>query len=107
MARKIAVKPVVPVQTEEQKFDKFWAKIKEQAVARGETDCPICFMPLNYKKTLLLSCSHVYHQSCLANFEKFEKEADIAKYDGVGSDGFKCSCPMCRTQGYTKIDFQI
>ena len=39
--------------------------------------------------------------------EKFEKEADIQKYDGVGSFNFKCSCPMCRNKGYEKLDFQI
>lgn len=64
-------------------------------------------MPLIMKKSVLLSCSHAFHNNCISNFEKFEKEADIQKYDGVGSFNFKCSCPMCRNKGYEKLDFQI
>ena len=82
MRQKVTSKPQ---KTEEQKLDDEWAQVKAKAMLRGESDCPICFNALNYKKTVLLSCSHLFHGDCIANFEKFEREADQENYEGVGS----------------------
>ena len=84
---------------EEQKLNEFWAGVKEQAMDRGDTDCPICFNPfVNYKKTSLLDCSHMYHANCLQNFEKY----DTKERNEIGDHGH--SCPMCRHPNYKKID---
>nr|XP_033787504.1 RING finger protein 32 [Geotrypetes seraphini] len=76
-----------------------WEKIKIQAVRREIFDCPICIMPLcltNYiqgcpgnttpcsRQTVLLSCSHVFHHTCLQAFEDF-------------SFGELHICPLCRS----------
>ena len=67
-------KPITtPKQTEQQKLGEFWLGVKAQALSRGDSDCPICYNPFNIKKTVLLSCSHVFHHSCIASFEKFER----------------------------------
>jgi hypothetical protein len=65
-------------------------------VNRGQTDCAICMSSVScqlsndgmkgtltmkgknmtlqsQKKTLILSCSHLFHQQCLGNFEKFAR----------------------------------
>ncbi|XP_030045772.1 RING finger protein 32 [Microcaecilia unicolor] len=77
-----------------------WEKIQIQAVRREIFDCPICIMPLcltNYiqscpgnstapcsRQTVLLSCSHVFHHTCLQAFEDF-------------SFGEIHICPLCRS----------
>lgn len=73
------------MQKEEQKLDDWWSQIRSKALERNETDCPICFNPLNFKKSVLLSCSHLFHHDCITNFEKFELEAEQANYEGVGT----------------------
>ena len=83
----------------EQALDQFWSNIKAQAVARQDPDCPICYNPfVPFKKTVLLDCSHVYHQNCLDNYEKFDREANNQMQ---APD--KHSCPMCRHPNYKKI----
>lgn len=77
--------------------------IFDQAANRGSCDCVICMQPiqltniepstitprlsqelLRIKKTsILLNCSHVFHESCINNFEKFARNE-------------KC-CPVCRS----------
>ncbi|XP_029444343.1 RING finger protein 32 isoform X1 [Rhinatrema bivittatum] len=77
-----------------------WEKIQIQAVRREIFDCPICIMPLcptnhiqccpentnNHcsRQTVLLSCSHVFHHTCLQAFEDF-------------SLGETHICPLCRS----------
>lgn len=47
---------------DEAELSEFWRQIKEQALDRRDTDCPICFNQfVNYKKTALLDCSHMFH----------------------------------------------
>ncbi|CAD5125729.1 DgyrCDS13938 [Dimorphilus gyrociliatus] len=70
--------------------DEEWNIIQVKALERKETDCPICLTKLCDKKTLLLSCSHVFHFTCLGAFESF-------------SDGQK-NCPVCRSS-YKKRPF--
>ena len=41
------------------------------------------------RRLVLLSCSHVFHQQCVDNFERF-------RIDDA------CSCPVCRATDYAK-----
>lgn len=77
-----------------------WDQVQLQAVQRSVTDCPICIMPLTdqglYRKnsssrpTVLLSCSHVFHATCLQAFEEFSFEK-------------RRVCPVCRSSYHKKI----
>ncbi|XP_072010059.1 RING finger protein 32 isoform X2 [Engystomops pustulosus] len=77
-----------------------WEKIQLQAVRQEILDCPICIMPLcpnteehsrpSGRPAALLSCSHVFHQSCLQAFE------DFALGEGL-------VCPLCRSPYQKKI----
>ncbi|XP_062848951.1 RING finger protein 32 isoform X2 [Trichomycterus rosablanca] len=62
-----------------------WTQVQEKAERRGVHDCPICLTPLSSssKPLLLLSCSHLFHQSCLRAFESFCQEGGA-------------TCPLCR-----------
>lgn len=71
-----------------------WAGVEATARARGLTECPVCLGALCAGEPLtLLSCSHVYHERCLASFERF-------------SLGAACRCPVCRAV-YTKTALQL
>ena len=66
-----------------------WASIERGAAGRLDAYCPICMEGFNRGYEVLLSCSHMYHRSCLQSFEKFMKTAER-------------SCPICRTTNYQK-----
>ena len=74
-------------------LDGGWEKIQEKAITMEITDCPICLGSMNTipKKTILLSCSHVYHLECFNSYEKFCDEN---------------LCPLCR-KSYTKRIYNI
>ncbi|XP_053215366.1 RING finger protein 32 isoform X2 [Podarcis raffonei] len=80
---------------------------EEKAFRQDIVDCPICIMPLIYpthlqdgipqasypscsSKTVLLSCSHMFHSTCVQAFEDF-------------SLGGKPICPLCRSHYQKKI----
>ncbi|KAM4705189.1 RING finger protein 32 [Rhinophrynus dorsalis] len=82
-----------------------WEKIQIQAVRQEIFDCPICIMPLHHtadchlneayrvqstRPVVLLSCSHVFHHSCLQAFEEF-------------TVGESYICPLCRSDYQKKI----
>ncbi|XP_050798229.1 RING finger protein 32 isoform X4 [Gopherus flavomarginatus] len=84
-----------------------WEKIQMQAFRQEIFDCPICIMPLCHithlpsvfsensnnrysRQTVLLSCSHMFHQICLQAFEEF-------------SLGERLVCPLCRSCYQKKI----
>ncbi|KAG9476423.1 hypothetical protein GDO78_003137 [Eleutherodactylus coqui] len=77
-----------------------WEKIQLQAVRQEILDCPICIMPLSPSNeehrsppprlTVLLSCSHVFHHTCLQAFEEF-------------SLGERLVCPLCRSSYQKKM----
>ncbi|XP_060103897.1 RING finger protein 32 isoform X2 [Heteronotia binoei] len=84
-----------------------WEKIQMQALRQDIGDCPICIMPLSHptclqdglpqdghqscsRKTVLLSCSHMFHNACLQAFEEF-------------SLGETPTCPLCRSCYKKKI----
>ncbi|RYH30144.1 hypothetical protein EON65_06175 [archaeon] len=64
----------------------YWGDILKQAKARGENDCAICMSSvpaepipsLHKKKTIVLSCSHLFHQSCIVSFEKFAQQMQVS-----------------------------
>ncbi|XP_072364309.1 RING finger protein 32 isoform X2 [Scyliorhinus torazame] len=90
-----------------------WEQIQIKAILREVFDCPICITPLDHwssttchaaderpdgrekcgqsvRKTVLLSCSHTFHYTCLKAFEDF-------------SEGGKHNCPLCRSTYEKKI----
>ncbi|MCJ8731994.1 hypothetical protein PDJAM_G00205740 [Pangasius djambal] len=67
--------------------EELWMKAQEKAVQRDTRDCPICLTPLRSAHSsapvVLLSCSHLFHQSCLSASEDFRQEGGA-------------TCPLCR-----------
>lgn len=71
---------------------KTWRHILNIANKRNEDKCAICFSDIktNDKQSVLLSCSHVFHNNCISSFEKFSIQ--------------KCpTCPICRSKYQKKI----
>lgn len=89
-----------------------WGAVHAQALARGATDCAICMLSVSAlqaaavpdstlrgrsqplvsqtaKKCVILSCSHVFHEHCVGNFERFAREES------------QQNCPVCRSK-YSK-----
>ncbi|KAI5612581.1 RING finger protein 32 [Silurus asotus] len=62
-----------------------WSETQEKALRRDTHDCPICLSPLRSAEVVLLSCSHLLHQSCL-------RESELACQDR------DATCPLCRSQ---------
>ncbi|XP_070709447.1 RING finger protein 32 [Pempheris klunzingeri] len=82
-----------------------WDRIQSQTLQRGAWDCPICLTALcslslptgagtsshsQTRRSVLLSCSHVFHQLCLEAFEAFAVES-------------RPSCPLCRSVYHKKL----
>ncbi|XP_020568321.1 RING finger protein 32 [Oryzias latipes] len=82
-----------------------WDQIKTQVFQRGVRDCPICLTALwdtsfprasgisahlHPRPTLLLSCSHLFHQFCLEAFEAFIADR-------------RPTCPLCRSPYHKKL----
>lgn len=69
------------------------AKEFERAVQRTKeiSDCPVCISSLGTKSVSFLSCSHIIHETCRIQLEKFCPEL---------------KCPICR-QHYTFINSTI
>ncbi|XP_041817463.1 RING finger protein 32 [Chelmon rostratus] len=82
-----------------------WDRIQRQVIQRGAWDCPICLTALcspspptvadtpshgQHRRTVLLSCSHLFHQLCLEAFEAFTVES-------------RPSCPLCRSAYHKKL----
>lgn len=68
-----------------------WHAIEASISAKDDPDssCPICMEPFSSGCEVLLSCSHIFHQTCLRSFENFLR-------DGIPS------CPLCRSKSYQK-----
>ncbi|XP_071341109.1 RING finger protein 32 isoform X1 [Trachinotus anak] len=82
-----------------------WDRIQSQVIQRGVWDCPICLTALHsldlpteagtsnhqqHRRTVLLSCSHLFHQLCLEAFEAFTADS-------------RPSCPLCRSVYHKKL----
>jgi hypothetical protein len=83
-----------------------WDRIWRQAQAHGAQDCPICMMEIDVhdaqRESVLTSCSHLFHRTCLESFEEFGKNKhELAADAGLHID----KCPMCRSQ-YFKAALQ-
>ena len=69
-----------------------WQCVHMASRGRGDTlaQCPICRgdFGTDAQRQVLLSCSHVFHRTCLASYERFS--------------GQRC-CPMCRVVHYHKL----
>jgi hypothetical protein len=61
-------------------------------MAADPASCPICFEALGLREQVLLSCSHLFHRSCLDSFERYQRADKAAAL----------ACPMCRCTGYQK-----
>ncbi|XP_040922018.1 RING finger protein 32 [Toxotes jaculatrix] len=82
-----------------------WDRIQSQVIQRGVWDCPICLTALcspnlpteaggsnheQRRRTVLLSCSHLFHHLCLEAFESFAADS-------------RPSCPLCRSVYHKKL----
>ena len=67
-----------------------WEEAHEASRRRqySQYPCPICQEEFKLEPQALLSCSHVFHQVCIHNFERFSQ--------------VRC-CPICRTENYEKM----
>ncbi|GAB5568967.1 RING finger protein 32 isoform X1 [Prionailurus iriomotensis] len=87
-----------------------WEKIQIQALHRETHECPICLTPLPTsgdcrqdpvemlcgqpsREMVLLSCSHVFHHTCLLALEEFS----------LGDSSPFHACPLCRSCYRKKI----
>ncbi|XP_069816601.1 RING finger protein 32 [Dendropsophus ebraccatus] len=73
--------PAMPLSRDE------WFKVKQRSIEQGDSlqPCVICKEEFKLHPQVLLSCSHVFHRTCLEAYEKFT--------------GRK-TCPMCRRNQY-------
>uniref|UniRef100_A0A8C9FX48 RING-type domain-containing protein n=1 Tax=Pavo cristatus TaxID=9049 RepID=A0A8C9FX48_PAVCR len=79
--------PSLPLTAEE------WAKIKQRSIQHGDSiqPCAICREEFALQpQTVLLSCSHLFHHTCLEAFEEF-------------SLGVHHICPLCRSYYQKKV----
>ncbi|XP_074222759.1 RING finger protein 32 isoform X2 [Camelus bactrianus] len=85
--------------------DEDWGRIQMQALHRGAHECPICLTALSVSGTpsgtgpqqprreaVLLSCSHVFHRTCLLALEELS-----------WGDAPRHACPLCRSHYQKKI----
>ncbi|ETW00692.1 hypothetical protein H310_07251 [Aphanomyces invadans] len=68
-----------------------WEDCEAKAEERGDTvhPCSICREPFGLAPKVILSCTHMFHQNCLASFERFLRTNQRV-------------CPLCRKQNYQK-----
>lgn len=80
-------KPEAPL-THEQ-----WAQVEHNSECREEYKgkCPICHEMLGRQSSVILSCSHVFHSTCIKSFEKYAKTK---------------ACPICRKECYEKKSYK-
>lgn len=106
---------------EKGKMENFdWTAVRRVAEDRGLCDCPICMTslkrskknnssdsfvnnnqpqsPASRKQVALLSCSHVFHETCIEAFENFTQ-------NGVNILPVVFTCPVCRA-GYNRKRIQ-
>ena len=96
LAQKMGLVEAPPAPPEEE----VWEVAQKKAVNRGDAlhPCSICHESFallqNTSAQVILDCSHVFHLTCLKQFEKFTRKAQ-------GRD-FVRQCPVCRHGHYHK-----
>jgi len=71
--------------------DREWQVVLTQARNRGLGECAICMAPnKGLRNICMLSCSHIFHSQCIANFEKFIIMSGAEQ-------STKRGCPICRS----------
>uniref|UniRef100_A0A8C5KYF6 RING finger protein 32 n=1 Tax=Jaculus jaculus TaxID=51337 RepID=A0A8C5KYF6_JACJA len=82
--------------------DEDWERIQVQAARREIYECSICLTPLSLhgdcrrtrpRETVLLSCAHLFHHTCLLALEEFS----------LGDSSPFHACPLCRSCYQKKI----
>jgi hypothetical protein len=86
LAQKRGLVPVAPKPEVLSPFD--WSVI-ENSRSDPDSCCPICMEGFKQGHEVLLSCSHIFHRTCLRSFENFMKDNEL-------------TCPICRTHNYQK-----
>ncbi len=82
--------PKQPVGVRRGSLDKIdWIQCLSKNRARADIECGICLNPCK-GSSCLLSCSHMFHESCIKQFEAFNVYEVLL-------------CPMCRSP-YERID---
>lgn len=74
-----------------------WMQIELNFLKRTKNaePCPICFENLQFDEQSILSCTHVYHKTCIESFERFQRgKGQTEKY-----------CPICRRANYDSKPF--
>jgi hypothetical protein len=76
-----------------------WRQIENKFLHRTmknitEESCPICYENLQFNDQVILSCSHVFHSTCLKSFEVFMRNKGKPK-----------ACPICRLTNYDSKPF--
>ncbi|KAL4427333.1 hypothetical protein ABPG77_003242 [Micractinium sp. CCAP 211/92] len=67
--------------------------LQSQARQDSAGSCAICLRPFRADAQVLLSCSHTYHERCLASLERFARQKG-----GSAAP----ACPLCRAAAYEK-----
>lgn len=82
-----------------------WKDIELRIQLRAEEKCSICMEKFSLRETVMTSCSHIFHKSCLDALEKFmlmnEKISTIVSLNNPTPVSSKC-CPICRTMNYQR-----
>ncbi|KNC46513.1 RING finger protein 32 [Thecamonas trahens ATCC 50062] len=68
---------------------------------RGSDACAICLEPFAISAQVLLSCSHAFHETCLAAFEAHAAAQAAAPEAPVVAPPL--ACPLCRKTEYHKM----
>jgi len=68
-----------------------WDNLEYEAIKRGDASgaCAICHETFGLDEQVILSCSHTFHRSCIASFERFLRTKER-------------TCPVCRHASYQK-----
>ncbi|CAD8208058.1 unnamed protein product [Paramecium octaurelia] len=91
LAQKLGLVPSPPKPLNQEE----WAQIEEQSLKREDIQncvCPICLEKFRMQQHVILSCSHIYHKTCLESFERVSQTKQ---------------CPICRRQDYEKKQFMV
>jgi hypothetical protein len=99
--------------------DAAWETAQRDADERGVAECPICMVEFRSaavapssssfaavstsKACVLLTCSHVFHESCLNSFERFASAgaSDVNAADEQANRSI--GCPICRAAYQRKL----